>query len=172
MTFLPIWFKQERRNQISFKKLVKLSWFSLHTPEQLYIFLHELISWLQFLEIDVLLQMNILNNESCFYCFSPPILKSRQMIAPKLAGQAASQRIDEKKYLRDRKKVKNIKHNGNITMDTVRIMRPRSPSKNLAGIVKSPSIKVSFMSYSTFCKILWPSQSIWTLIIYSLVTIG
>merc|ERR1739847_85875 len=41
---------------------------------------------------------------------------------------------------RDRKKVKNIKHNGNITMDDIlnaaRIMRPRSMSKNLAGVVK------------------------------------
>merc|ERR1712133_296109 len=36
---------------------------------------------------------------------------------------------------RDRKKVKNIKHNGNITMDDIinaaRIMRPRSMSKEL-----------------------------------------
>merc|ERR1711990_1066859 len=41
---------------------------------------------------------------------------------------------------RDRKKVKNIKHNGNITIDDIlnaaRIMRPRSMSKNLAGVVK------------------------------------
>ena len=41
---------------------------------------------------------------------------------------------------KDRKKVKNIKHNGNITMDNIlnsaRIMRPRSMSKNLAGVVK------------------------------------
>merc|ERR1712008_506662 len=40
---------------------------------------------------------------------------------------------------RDRKKVMNIKHNGNITMDDIlnsaRIMRPRSMSKNLAGVV-------------------------------------
>merc|ERR1712156_240179 len=41
---------------------------------------------------------------------------------------------------RDRKKVKNVQHNGNITMDDVlnaaRIMGPRSMSKNLAGVVK------------------------------------
>ena len=41
---------------------------------------------------------------------------------------------------RDRKKVKNIKHNGNITMDDIlgaaRIMRPRSMSRNLSGVVK------------------------------------
>ena len=41
---------------------------------------------------------------------------------------------------RDRKKVKNIKHNGNITMDDIlgaaKIMRPRSMSKDLSGVVK------------------------------------
>ena len=41
---------------------------------------------------------------------------------------------------RDRKKVKNIKHNGNITFDDVlnaaRVMRPRSMSRDLAGTVK------------------------------------
>jgi len=41
---------------------------------------------------------------------------------------------------RDRKKVKNIKHSGNITFDEVlniaRIMRERSLAKNLAGVVK------------------------------------
>merc|ERR1712107_573509 len=41
---------------------------------------------------------------------------------------------------RDRKKVKNIKHNGNITMDDIinaaKIMRPRSMSKELAGCMK------------------------------------
>merc|ERR1712221_13842 len=41
---------------------------------------------------------------------------------------------------RDRKKVKNIKHNGNITMDDIinaaRIMRPRSMSKELSGCMK------------------------------------
>merc|ERR1712062_959378 len=40
----------------------------------------------------------------------------------------------------DRKKVKNIKHNGTITMDDIsgaaRIMRPRSLSRNLSGVVK------------------------------------
>ena len=41
---------------------------------------------------------------------------------------------------RDRKKVKNIKHNGNITLEDVigaaRIMRPRSMSKELSGVCK------------------------------------
>merc|ERR1712241_1338683 len=41
---------------------------------------------------------------------------------------------------RDRKKAKNIKHNGNISLDDVinaaRIMRPRSMSKDLAGVMK------------------------------------
>merc|ERR1711992_79888 len=41
---------------------------------------------------------------------------------------------------RDRKKVKNIKHNGNITMDDIinaaRIMRPRSMSKELSGCMR------------------------------------
>ena len=41
---------------------------------------------------------------------------------------------------RDRKKVKNIKHNGNISMDDIinaaRIMRPRSMSKDLSGVMK------------------------------------
>ena len=41
---------------------------------------------------------------------------------------------------RDRKKVKNIKHNGNITMDDIinaaRVMRPRSMSKEFSGCMK------------------------------------
>ncbi|CAA6663262.1 unnamed protein product [Spirodela intermedia] len=41
---------------------------------------------------------------------------------------------------RDRKKTKNIKHNGNISLDDVveiaRIMRPRSMAKDLRGTVK------------------------------------
>merc|ERR1712062_654939 len=41
---------------------------------------------------------------------------------------------------RDRKKVKNIKHNGNINMEDIinaaRIMRPRSMSKELSGCMK------------------------------------
>merc|ERR1712038_82352 len=41
---------------------------------------------------------------------------------------------------RDRKKVKNIQHSGNITMDDIiaaaRIMRPRSMSKELSGCMK------------------------------------
>merc|ERR1711994_114341 len=45
-----------------------------------------------------------------------------------------------KEPLRDRKKVKNVKHNGNITMDDIyeaaRIMRPRSMSKDLSGCMK------------------------------------
>merc|ERR1739843_12787 len=41
---------------------------------------------------------------------------------------------------RDRKKVKNVKHNGNITIDDIfnaaRIMRPRSNSINFTGVVR------------------------------------
>lgn len=41
---------------------------------------------------------------------------------------------------RDRKKTKNIKHTGNISLDDVieiaRVMRPRSMAKNLKGTVK------------------------------------
>merc|ERR1712132_16604 len=41
---------------------------------------------------------------------------------------------------RDRKKVKNIKHNGNITMDDVisiaRTMRPRSGARDLSGTIR------------------------------------
>lgn len=45
-----------------------------------------------------------------------------------------------KEPARDRKKVKNVKHNGNISLDDViqiaRTMRPRSCGANLAGTVK------------------------------------
>ncbi|KAL4610543.1 hypothetical protein ACB092_08G057400 [Castanea dentata] len=41
---------------------------------------------------------------------------------------------------RDRKKTKNIKHNGNISLDdvveTTQVMCPRSMAKNLSGTVK------------------------------------
>ena len=41
---------------------------------------------------------------------------------------------------RDRKKVKNIKHSGNITMDDIieaaRVMRPRSMSREFSGCMK------------------------------------
>jgi len=41
---------------------------------------------------------------------------------------------------RDRKKVKNIKHSGNITIEDIyeaaRVMRPRSMSKEFSGVVK------------------------------------
>ena len=41
---------------------------------------------------------------------------------------------------RDRKKVKNVKHNGNVTLDEIinisKIMRPRSMARSLAGTVK------------------------------------
>merc|ERR1712200_91721 len=41
---------------------------------------------------------------------------------------------------RDRKKVKNIKHNGNISMDDVigaaRVMRPRSMAREVSGVMK------------------------------------
>jgi len=45
-----------------------------------------------------------------------------------------------KEPVRDRKKEKNIKHSGNISMDDIveiaRVMRPRSCAKNLAGTCK------------------------------------
>merc|ERR1719391_1639440 len=41
---------------------------------------------------------------------------------------------------RDRKKEKNIKHNGNITMDDIiaaaRVMRPRAMSREFSGVMK------------------------------------
>ena len=41
---------------------------------------------------------------------------------------------------RDRKKVKNIKHSGNVSLDDIinaaRIMRPRSMSKDFSGVMK------------------------------------
>ncbi len=41
---------------------------------------------------------------------------------------------------RDRKKVKNIKHNGNISLDDIinaaRVMRPRSMAKEFSGVMK------------------------------------
>jgi large subunit ribosomal protein L12e len=41
---------------------------------------------------------------------------------------------------RDRKKVKNVKHNGNVTLDEIinisKVMRPRSMARSLAGTVK------------------------------------
>ena len=41
---------------------------------------------------------------------------------------------------RDRKKVKNIRHSGNVTLDDVinaaRVMRPRSMSKEFSGVMK------------------------------------
>jgi len=41
---------------------------------------------------------------------------------------------------RDRKKVKNIKHNGNISMDDIiaaaRVMRPRSMAREFSGVMK------------------------------------
>ena len=61
---------------------------------------------------------------------------------------------------RDRKKVKNIKHNGNITMDDIlnaaRVMRPRSMSRELKGTVK----EVLGTAQSVGCTIdgEWPSQ--------------
>merc|ERR1719235_2473120 len=45
-----------------------------------------------------------------------------------------------KEPFRDRKKVKNIKHNGNISMDDIieaaRVMRPRSMSREFSGCMK------------------------------------
>jgi large subunit ribosomal protein L12e len=41
---------------------------------------------------------------------------------------------------RDRKKVKNIKHNGNVTLDDIigaaRVMRPRSMAREFSGTMK------------------------------------
>ncbi|CBY13122.1 unnamed protein product [Oikopleura dioica] len=45
-----------------------------------------------------------------------------------------------KEPIRDRKKVKNIQHNGNITMDDIiscaRTMRPRSGARDLSGTIR------------------------------------
>ena len=45
-----------------------------------------------------------------------------------------------KELERDRKKTKNIKHNGNISLDDVikiaKVMKPRSMAKDLSGTVK------------------------------------
>ena len=45
-----------------------------------------------------------------------------------------------KELERDRKKMKNIKHNGNISLDDVikiaKVMKPRSMAKDLSGTVK------------------------------------
>ena len=49
---------------------------------------------------------------------------------------------------RDRKKVKNVKHNGNITLDDIikiaRTMRPRSMARRLEGICQIFFIKVVY----------------------------
>jgi len=54
---------------------------------------------------------------------------------------------------RDRKKVKNIKHNGNIAMDDIlriaRIMRPRSMAKEFVGTVK----EILGTAYSVGCTV-------------------
>nr|ABK21890.1 unknown [Picea sitchensis] len=65
-------------------------------------------------------------------------------LAPKIGPLGLSpKKIGEdiaKEPERDRKKTKNIKHNGNIALDDVieiaRVMKPRSMAKELAGTVK------------------------------------
>ena len=70
-------------------------------------------------------------------------IKNRQVkvdVVPVVPSAAALIIKALKEPPRDRKKVKNIKHNGNITMDDIlgaaKIMRPRSMSKDLSGVVK------------------------------------
>ena len=67
-------------------------------------------------------------------------IKNRQATVEVVPSAAALIIKALKEPPRDRKKVKNIKHNGNITMDDVinaaRIMRPRSMSKDLSGVMK------------------------------------
>merc|ERR1719444_638482 len=50
---------------------------------------------------------------------------------------------------RDRKKVKNIKHNGNVTMDDIinaaRVMRPRSMAREILGTAQSVGCTVDGM---------------------------
>lgn len=54
-----------------------------------------------------------------------------------------------KEPVRDRKKVKNIKHNGNLTLadilEVAKTMRPRSLAKDLAGSVKEILGKIIYM---------------------------
>ena len=64
---------------------------------------------------------------------------------------------------RDRKKVKNIKHNGNITMDDIinaaRVMRPRSNSRYLSGVMK----EILGTAQSVGCTIDGQYNAIWCL---------
>merc|ERR1712007_48404 len=59
-------------------------------------------------------------------------------LSPKKVGEDIQKALNEP--VRDRKKVKNVVHNGNVTLDAVidiaRQMRERSMAKKLAGTVK------------------------------------
>ena len=77
-----------------------------------------------------------------FYIFKVTvrlIIQNRQAKDDVVPSAAALIIKTLKEPLRDWKKVKNIKHSGNITKDDIlnaaRIMRPRSMSKNLADVV-------------------------------------
>merc|ERR1739845_169846 len=63
---------------------------------------------------------------------------------------------------RDRKKGKNIKHNGNITMDDIlhaaKVMRPRSMSKNLAGLSKKSLERLNLLVVLSMVKTLMTSS--------------
>ena len=77
-----------------------------------------------------------------------------RVATPTVVPTAAALVLKElKEAPRDRKKVKNVVHNGNITLDTViniaRTMRPRSMSKELAGTVK----EILGTAFSIGCKV-------------------
>ena len=64
-----------------------------------------------------------------------------RVATPTIVPTASSLILKElKEPPRDRKKVKNIKHSGNITLDAViniaRVLRPKSMAKKLVGTVK------------------------------------
>merc|ERR1712088_183746 len=67
-------------------------------------------------------------------------IKNRQATVEVVPSAAALIIKALKEPPRDRKKVKNIRHNGDITMDDIinaaRVMRPRSNSRHLSGVMK------------------------------------
>merc|ERR1711890_2724 len=67
-------------------------------------------------------------------------IQNRQATASVVPSAAALVIKALKEPPRDRKKVKNIKHSGNIPLDDIinaaRIMRPRSMSKDFSGVMK------------------------------------
>ncbi|CAL9117682.1 unnamed protein product [Musa textilis] len=69
-----------------------------------------------------------------------PLGLSPKKIGEDIAKETAKEWKGLREPERDRKKTKNIKHNGNISLDDVveiaRVMRPRSMAKDLAGSVK------------------------------------